>query len=105
MRSSTSPPFPRDSVLVCTQLLNGGVVQEVSRPIPADMGAIWPLGIGCQTLEESMGLPRIPGSPTPTHYHTAGHGVDLLPPGVGTNAVRLKLLDGATVVFDQTFPY
>jgi hypothetical protein len=52
-----------------------------------------------------MGLPRIPGSPTPTRYHTAGHDVGLLPPGGGTNAVRLKLLDGATVVFDQTFPY
>lgn len=28
----------------------------------------------------------------------------LLPLGTGTNAVRLQCLDGATVVFDESYP-
>jgi hypothetical protein len=51
-----------------------------------------------------MGLPNIPGWDA-HHFESGGGNFILLPPGGGTNAVRLKLLDGVTVVFDQTFPY
>jgi hypothetical protein len=97
-------PQPRESLLVFTQLLNGATVQEVSRTLPADLGHVGITSGGVQWLAKLLGLPFDADGPAPTVYQARRPGFPLLPLGAGTNAVRVRVQDGATVVFDESYP-
>ena len=70
-------PQPGPSTLIFTQLLDAVVRQEVTRVLPAASAT------------------RIT-EPWPGVW-----GFALLPPGVGVDSFRLRVMDGVTVVFDE----
>lgn len=89
-------PQPGPSTLIFTQLLDAVVRQEVTRVLPADVGLH-----RCISGQMPPPPPFPIGSSDPLRYHTLALSFALLPPGVGVDSFRLRVMDGVTVVFDE----